>query len=139
MNDDMIRQLELAWAAGFFDGEGYIGCVNGDESKRLILSIMQKTEGVLYRFNRAIGNLGNVNGPYNARKSQIFRLEFVNKNAFTVFELIKPYLSEVKLEQGRKALYEWYGYFADISKSVKVYKYCKEQQKLYALSTDVIQ
>jgi hypothetical protein len=54
---------ELAWAAGFFDGEGcfswtrHWGCA----------VIHQTTLGPLERFQRAVGGIGKIYGPYAPR------------------------------------------------------------------------
>lgn len=59
---------ELAWAAGFFDGEGYVGAIRRDcpqgINTRLLLSIAQTCPDPLMRFRAAVGNAGNVTGPY---------------------------------------------------------------------------
>lgn len=56
---------ELAWAAGFFDGEGYTGCLSTSKAKyqHLRMTIGQTSRTPLVRFHRAIGNLGRLTGP----------------------------------------------------------------------------
>ena len=54
---------ELAWAAGFFDGEG---CFCFSEAGQYVcVSITQTEREPLDRFERAVG-LGKVNGPYGS-------------------------------------------------------------------------
>lgn len=56
-----IDREELAWAAGFFDGEG---CFCFSEAGQYVcVSITQTERDPLDRFERAVG-LGKVNGPY---------------------------------------------------------------------------
>lgn len=58
---------ELAWAAGFYDGEGSTcGGVRPDRARgtRLMMSITQTDPRVLKRFKAAVG-VGQVNGPYD--------------------------------------------------------------------------
>jgi hypothetical protein len=57
---------ELAWAAGFFDGEG---CFSFSPAGRYVcVSIGQTEREPLDRFQRAV-QLGNVLGPYDMRKN----------------------------------------------------------------------
>jgi hypothetical protein len=61
----IFSREELAWAAGFFDGEG---CFCYSEAGRYIcISIAQTDREVLDRFRRAVGGLGNILGPYKNR------------------------------------------------------------------------
>lgn len=67
----MPNREELAWAAGFFDGEGCVGIVRAHEKfERLpfvTVSITQAHREVLDRFRAAVG-VGTVHGPYKPRK-----------------------------------------------------------------------
>jgi hypothetical protein len=106
--------IELAWAAGFFDGEGGFYINKGDQSKRqkwtLQTSIKQVDIRPLERFQRAVG-VGNINGPYDSHskteppynRQLIHRWSAYRGNAEKVAELLKPYLSEPKREQLNKA------------------------------------
>lgn len=62
---------ELAWCAGFFDGEGNVGAFNrnkgaGYSQPRLIIQIVQTDLYVLQRFCDAMG-VGKVLGPYTPK------------------------------------------------------------------------
>src|SRR5258708_31034703 len=59
--------LELAWAAGFFDGEGHVSASRqaGKRSCNMCIQIAQTDPEVLHRFRAAVGGLGNVRGPHN--------------------------------------------------------------------------
>ena len=109
---------ELAWAAGFFDGEGHIGVHVGDHSqgrpwKRidLYLSISQVDRRVLDRFRDAVG-VGSVNGPYihpsvAARKNEQPRYYFTTakfEHIQAVVAMLWQFLSPVKREQALSAL-----------------------------------
>jgi len=69
MLDDMDTH-ELAWAAGFFDGEGTIGQYFATRHTHpwVKVSIAQVDPAVLYRFQRAVLGLGTVRGPYDRAK-----------------------------------------------------------------------
>lgn len=99
---DPKRTLELAWAAGFFCGEGSFvsGWSRADELWRVMFSITQKsTKGrpeVLRRFRKAVG-FGALGGPYS-RKT--YRL--ASGGASTTLRLaalLWPWLSRVKRAQ----------------------------------------
>jgi hypothetical protein len=58
----VVDREALAWAAGFYDGEGYAGTiVRGDGSRaapRFSISITQYELSTLTRFHAAVGGLG---------------------------------------------------------------------------------
>lgn len=56
-------QTELAWAAGFFDGEGTT-CVSGYTIKLSITQAGEYAVASLTRFSNAVGGLGAIGGPY---------------------------------------------------------------------------
>jgi hypothetical protein len=61
---------KLAWAAGFFDGEG---CFSWSKSSRsMCVSIAQAHTGVLERFRDAVG-IGRLYGPYRRGPSDLGR------------------------------------------------------------------
>jgi hypothetical protein len=86
------EQVELAWAAGFFDGEGCVaaqlpkGCV----SLRLKLDVSQKyRRAPLERFRAAVG-VGNI---YD-KKNEVYSYSATGADAHAVMELLRPYLGE---------------------------------------------
>jgi len=111
----MNKETELAWCAGFFDGEGNIGCFHHRKGTvELTLQISQKDRRILDRFRWFMKNNGfysseiAVRGPYfSSHKNGIYKLVIINSNAFRVFEAMKSYLGEVKLEQGELAINKW--------------------------------
>jgi hypothetical protein len=101
-------ETELAWAAGFFDGEGYIGCSLRDNGtkryRRADIQITQKYPEVLYRFAKAVG-VGNVGGPYISGTRTMYKYSIGNIDGINhVFNLLKPYLSIRKREQAEDAI-----------------------------------
>lgn len=107
------ERTEIAWAAGFFDGEGSTSCTanNGKADTRIQLSIGQKDEGgniasTLIRFQKAMKGLGHI-----YQKTRI-GLE-INQHQFlvcrwrdvaTCLRLLWPYLSETKITQATRAI-----------------------------------
>src|SRR4051794_18112438 len=57
-----VDREELAWCAGFFDGEGHARYQN-TATRGLRICVGQKDRVALDRFKRAL-SLGSVNGPY---------------------------------------------------------------------------
>lgn len=92
---------ELAWAAGFFDGEGYSARKAG---KYPHIGITQKERTVLDRFAAAVG-AGKVYGPYCTHNVR-FQYHLQGARAVRcVFDRLNPYLSEPKREQFERTLY----------------------------------
>lgn len=69
-----INREELAWAAGFFDGEGHTKVMHpvrrygNKPTTRLQLSIAQVSKETLEKFKSAVGSLGKIYGPYGPYK-----------------------------------------------------------------------
>ncbi len=94
-------ELELAWAAGFFDGEGSTNISKTKTGWYLRISIVQNDREVLDRFHKAIGGLGKVTGPnqYSYNKNPWYRYSLVGSKAHAALGLLFPYLSSIKRAQ----------------------------------------
>lgn len=100
-------QTELAWAAGFFDGEGsfvYYG------NSTLRLSIGQNNSpkygpALLERFNSALWNLGTIYK--QKRQGDYSQIYFHGAKAIQAFAMLYTYLGPVKREQGATAIEKW--------------------------------
>ena len=109
MNDD---QLFLAWAAGFFDGEGSVLVnprLNGS-AHSLFVSVTQQHPFALHMLKNRFG--GNVtpdktatSDSYERKKGAtlIWRWKASSTEAFKFLELVQPYVV-VKADQVRVAL-----------------------------------
>lgn len=104
-------QLELAWAAGLFDGEGYISFRyqsngSGRLFRRIEIQITQIDTFVLERFARAVGH-GKVHGPLadqRGRRNPCYKLNIAGyPSVWETWVRILPYLSPIKIEQGHRA------------------------------------
>lgn len=110
---DYDAQIERAWAAGFFDGEGYIAFRYASTGKgrwyrRIEIQVTQCDPFVLERFARAVG-VGRVYGPYEAGRKANHSPQWKYQIAGgptvkSVIDQLKDFLSPVKLEQARVAL-----------------------------------
>lgn len=97
----MSRETELAWAAGFFDGEGSTWC-----SKTLGLTVSQVERSPLERFLLAMEGRGKITGPY--KNNPILRYAVYGPNAQRCLMLLWPFLSEPKRRQGMTALVRYW-------------------------------
>ena len=114
----MSQQTELAWAAGFFDGEGCAHSYHPKDRKGTIrtdwisyvLNVSQCERTTLERFQKAVNGLGTIRGPYTNKSDNYKtkqRYEWVSSRKVDVFriaDLLQPYLSEPKRKQIASAL-----------------------------------
>lgn len=102
--EENSKQLELAWAAGFYDGEGCTSTtrVKGD-FRYLNLQVTQSELAPLERFAEAVG-IDKIYGPYHTKRKPHWRVQATNKEALRVIELLYPYLSTPKRQQFHEAL-----------------------------------
>lgn len=102
----MTEREPLAWAAGFFDGEGHVRSKPGTAARRgsgfkscdMQISISQNDRTVLDRFARAVGR-GHVNGPYKPRGAiRPYYTYAVGgwNGVIEVMDKLSPWLSRVK-------------------------------------------
>jgi hypothetical protein len=100
----MVTEVaELEWAAGFFDGEGYIGITTHGlhrVDKQLRVMVSQSYDPVtLYRFQKAVG-CGIVNGPYLNRGSPMWQFRANSyDDVLTMISKLWSYLSPPKRRQ----------------------------------------
>lgn len=105
-----IDRVELAWAAGFFDGEGST-YVHG-KKKHPKISITQAPDpdsrppAVLHRFYRAVGEIGSVEGPYREKTGELkwFYTAHGAEMVQAVVALIWEWLGTIKRRQATTAL-----------------------------------
>lgn len=104
--------IELAWAAGFIDGEGCfsIRSTKVHPSPLLRLSVSQSDRRPLDRLEALVGpRRGKVNGPYQhptdpLRKKPTYQWSLTGKLAVEFYGRLKPYMSEPKIELAEIAL-----------------------------------
>jgi hypothetical protein len=121
------RDIELAWAAGFFDGEGSIGAVRDNKNGRRIsiqMSVAQSGSddappASLERFHRAV-EVGKIykrapeDGRLGSKPMWYWRASNVDDTK-TAIRLLRPFVIE-KLDQIAEAAAlrsEWEGLYAD--------------------------
>lgn len=96
--------IDRAWAAGFWDGEGYAGFA-GKKQPSLRAQIQQSEKSILERFQTIVG-CGRLHGPYT-RKSQRphWQLSFSSvASVRQLFDVLSPYLYVTKKSQLEAAI-----------------------------------
>ena len=116
----MPLDTEVAWAAGFFDGEGCSHATyswtrkDGTKGYAIQVSLGQSGEEgriILERWNDTTGRLGNINGPYGPyglSKKVVYQLQINGyDNVKKIYTLLEPWLSEPKIAQFNTTLDLW--------------------------------
>ena len=104
---------ELAWAAGFMDGEAHFGLVTTNrktQNKHIHISVCQTEDGPLERLQKVLG-CGTIYGPYKTKKSdgsarkpyKQFHINTFERVQHTVC-LLWPWLSAPKRAQAKRML-----------------------------------
>lgn len=98
-----MSSTELAWAAGFFDGEGHTR-EKGNKQSTSELQVGQKYVHCLERLKKAVGGYGRIYGPYRKEKGGLYYWT-VSRTSHVdiVLNQLWPYLSKFKKEQAEKA------------------------------------
>ena len=107
-----MDRFELAWAAGFFDGEGWANAVGqaGRRTRQPMARINQADPSdvpqALLRFQRAVGGLGRIGGPYiKEGRTDLYRWEISSRGDVELLHhLLLPWLGQVKLDEFAVAL-----------------------------------
>lgn len=107
-----VAETEIAWAAGFFDGEGSVGayCVDLQRQanrSRLIACVVQKPRQPLDRFQRAMGGLGRISFRAGAKSPcHVWKVTSV-PDVQRAYDTLAKYLSEPKQAQFATAFARW--------------------------------
>lgn len=107
----MTDAIVLAWAAGFFDGEGCTGAAlryqrngNGRTARTLYCELSQVDEQRLRRFADAVG-VGRVRLRQRSNRRPIWQWRASGGRAAAALRLLWPYLSDDKRTQAQRALH----------------------------------
>ncbi len=99
---------QLAWAAGFFDGEGstYLGHHGKQRYPTPCADVSQIHAEVLHRFLEAVGGIGSVRvrpDKHESRRHQMWSYQTRNwRDTQTILTLLWPYLASQKREQAAR-------------------------------------
>jgi len=108
----ILNREELAWAAGFYDGEGSVGNYASRGYKgRIVLAVAQTEKGPLYRFRNALG-FGKIYGPSKKRSDRHKPSWVYQAGSFekvqAVIAMLWPFLCDTKRQQARRALESYF-------------------------------
>jgi len=108
-----IELTDIAWCAGFFDGEGHVSYhrsypngISGRVSAQMYANVPQCSDNieVLEKFQRIVG-MGKLKGPYKVRGGRDKHvLTFGVKEVLELYLLLMPYLGSEKSDDFRRAL-----------------------------------
>jgi hypothetical protein len=107
-----VSDTELAWAAGFFDGEGSIMLkAHRVRWREIVMSLTQAELTTLTRFRQAVGQ-GRIHGPYvyKQRKPHWRWTVEGSDRCGDVLEKLWPYLSGPKRQQAEAVVDRWVEY-----------------------------
>lgn len=105
VSDSLGSDTERAWAAGFFDGEGWIVFSHDKRPNRrpgLAVGVSQVDDRPMLRFKAATGHLGRITVeklPKGPNRKVIYRLNAPNSAGLFLLNAIWPWLSDPKKEQ----------------------------------------
>lgn len=108
---DFTRE-ELAWAAGFFDGEGsFWGRVRSGPRRHERVtpnaSVPQMGSVLLERFRTAVLGLGRIYGPYEPRHGMCYWRTSDWREVQAVVAALWPWLGPYKRQQARETMLAW--------------------------------
>lgn len=84
-------EVEIAWAAGLFDGEGYVRRV---DSRHRQMALQMTDKAIVERFRDAVGG-GPIRGPeVRPGRQDMWRWDASSASAVTVCQTLMPYVSE---------------------------------------------
>lgn len=98
----MPTETERAWAAGFFDGEGWASAARysrrtGGMTSTPTIGVGQNSPELLERFLAIVG-VGSIKGPYGKAAMYAFTAHGLAK-VETVWAVLGPYLGQKKADQ----------------------------------------
>ncbi len=113
----MTKSHNIAWASGFFEGEGYVGfkyTLNKMWNKsypRFVISISQVSREPLDKFKEIFG-AGTVRGPYGpyaTTKQSYYQYQVSGEKALNIVEQMLPYLFQkgVQAQEAIRAYKEY--------------------------------
>lgn len=87
-----MKRTDLAYMAGFFDGEGCICIGKGKGGLGLVCSVVQCNEWILQLFKMSFGGNVRLRQPYKPERYRTFSWSICSKKAMAFLRVIQPYL-----------------------------------------------
>jgi hypothetical protein len=123
-----MKDTDIAWCAGFFDGEGHVSyhrsppSKTGTVSPQLYAVIPQASENIeVLEFFQSVIGFGNIKGPYPmpSGKPQ-HRLHYGVNEVQALFIILKPYLRADKTRDFQKALASYWTHDPSINEDDQI-------------------
>jgi hypothetical protein len=113
MNGALASQPDIAWAAGFFDGEGNVNHTLQRDRKgnirskgRAQITVVQKSPLLLLRFKGSVGGIGYIRPPSGTTTCWHYTVAAFD-DVLHVVICLWPYLGPIKREQALSVLRKW--------------------------------
>ena len=133
----MITKEGITWAAGLFEGEGCITTATRKNKPRkldgeiyyatyLVAKISMCDKDVLEKLANTLG-IGIVKGPYyhkrNKKAKPLYHWQAWNKEAYTVMDLLSPFLCSRRIAQYKIAKAKCGHFNAKVNKRKELHKF----------------
>lgn len=100
-----MKATDMAYAAGFFDGEGHVECRKNQQGYRNIQAMIGQNEIAPLEWLKILFG-GHIYHPHGKKKSNAHQWVVNGYDAAKFFEAILPYLM-VKEAEVKEALEDW--------------------------------
>lgn len=109
--EETQRQINIAWAAGLFEGEGCLSVQNWKGTKKFITQLTSTDEDVLLRFAEIVGK-GKIYGPYTQGEHKtkwVWNTSRLNDFKYVV-DLFFEFMGERRRTRALELVDEWVAY-----------------------------
>jgi hypothetical protein len=136
MNKMIRKETDVAWCAGFFDGEGHVSyhrsypSITGNVSAQLYANVPQASDNIeVLEFFQSVIGFGKIKGPYKTTHKDKHVIHYGVTEVEPLFKILKPYLRKEKTLDFQVALmaYQAHDSTASIEDYARLIK--KEQKK----------
>lgn len=112
----VVSELDIAWAAGLFEGEGCFNCQE-DTACRPRAAMSLTDHDVILRFCDIVklGTLSDAFEPRNHRHKKFWQWWTTEEETYALYDLLKPYLGPRRREQAEIAFIKRENYIANRS------------------------
>ena len=114
----MSKETDVAWCAGFFDGEGHVSyhrgypSLTGNVSAQLYANVPQSADNIeVLEFFRSVIGFGKIKGPYKmpGGKPQ-YKVQYGVTEVEPLFKILSPYLKKEKTTDFQIALMAYHAH-----------------------------
>jgi hypothetical protein len=111
-----MTETDIAWCAGFFDGEGHVSyhrgypsSTSGRVSAQLYANVPQASDNIeVLKFFQSVIGFGKLKGPYKTTRKDVHKLLYGVNEVEKLFIILKPYLKSEKTLDFQRALLQYW-------------------------------